>query len=425
MARLVIMALGSRGDVQPAVALGVGLAQAGYTVRIASYAQFEPLARQYGLGFHPIEGDITAILQSDGGREMLNSRNPLKLVRVIRQSLRETYDQAISDLLEACEGTDLIVSLGAVYYAAASIAEAHNVPLYHAALQPLLHTTTVPNALLPLPPIDVGWSNRLSHRISDQMFWRMLRPIINDARRQCLDLPPWPKHSPITTAVSQGLTSLFAYSPTVIPKPRDWSENVHVTGYWFLPQIIDWQPPNVLIDFLADGSPPVYIGFGSMNNRDPKGTAELVVKALAQTGERGVLMRGWGGLQADNLPDNILMIDETPHDWLFPRMRTVVHHGGAGTTAAGLRAGVPAIITPFFADQPFWARYVHRLGVSPAPIPRQQLTVDKLAQAIEQAVINDTMRQKAAEIGNKICVETGVRNAVAIIDQNLRKQQKE
>jgi UDP:flavonoid glycosyltransferase YjiC (YdhE family) len=167
--------------------------------------------------------------------------------------------------------------------------------------------------------------------------------------------------------------------------------------------------------FLAAGPPPVFIGFGSMNNRDPEGVTNLVLEALAHTGQRGILATGWGGLHTADLPETVFPVGDTPYSWLFPRMAAVVHHGGAGTTAEGLRAGVPSLLIPFFTDQPLWARRVAALGVGPTPIPRKQLSADRLAAAIGQAVGDEPMRARAAKLGAKIRSEDGVAEAVAIV----------
>ena len=210
---------------------------------------------------------------------------------------------------------------------------------------------------------------------------------------------------------------LYGYSPAVIPPPADWNEQMRVTGYWFLDSGDDWTPPADLLEFLQAGTPPVYIGFGSMIMRNPEATAQLIMQALARTRQRAIMLSGWGGLRSTNVPDSVFMIDAVPHAWLFPRMAAVVHHGGAGTTSAGLRAGVPSIIVPFFADQPFWGQRVADLGVGPAPIPFKRLTADRLAQAIQIAVTDQAMRQRAAELGERIRAEDGIARAAAVIQQ--------
>jgi UDP:flavonoid glycosyltransferase YjiC (YdhE family) len=212
---------------------------------------------------------------------------------------------------------------------------------------------------------------------------------------------------------------LYCYSPAVVPKPPDWSEHAHVTGYWFLDQGPDWQPPTDLVDFLESGPPPIYVGVGGITSRDPGKTSCIVLDALRQSGQRGVIAAGRGGLSQSGLPNEVFVTEAVPHDWLFPRMAAVAHHGGAGTTGAGLRAGVPSIIVPVTNDQPFWGRRVKALGAGPAPIPRKRLTADRLAHAICVAVTDEAIRKRAAELGETIRAEDGVVNAVGIINQTL------
>jgi sterol 3beta-glucosyltransferase len=236
-----------------------------------------------------------------------------------------------------------------------------------------------------------------------------------------LGLPPAPFWGPYNAALLQD-SILYGFSPSVIPKPVDWDSNIHVTGYWLLDSGSDWTPPSDLVEFLAGGTPPIYIGFGSMSNRNPEETANLCLQALAQTKQRAIMLSGWGGLQKSNLPDTVFMIDSVPHSWLFPRVGAVVHHGGAGTTAAGLRAGVPSIIIPFFGDQLFWGQRIAELGVGPEPIPRKKLTVERLTQAIQQAVTDESMRQCASNLGAKIQAEDGIAGAVSVVQNIVEKR---
>ena len=238
-------------------------------------------------------------------------------------------------------------------------------------------------------------------------------------RRDVLKLKPIPWNGPYTRIARERLPTLYGYSPTVVPKPPDWGEWIHVCGYWFLDGAETYQPPAGLIDFLASGPLPVYIGFGSMIHGDPEQLAEMIVKALTMSKQRGILLTGWAGSNHNHLFDHVFQIDSVPHDWLFPRMAAIVHHGGAGTTAAALRSGVPSIAAPFFADQPFWAQRVFELGVGPKPIPQKQLTAEWLADAIRTAVSDTTMRARAAELGQRIQAEDGVARAVEIIQQYL------
>ncbi len=237
------------------------------------------------------------------------------------------------------------------------------------------------------------------------------------ARRDLLGLPAAPLRGPFNADCLQQTPVLYGYSPAVFPKPPDWDADTHVTGYWFLDPAEDWSPPAALIEFLQAGPLPVYVGFGSMSSRRPEQTADLVLQALAQARQRAIILAGWGGLQMAELPDSVLMVDSVPFSWLFPRVAAVIHHGGAGTTSAGLRAGVPSIVVPFFGDQPFWGRRVAELGVGPAPIPRRRLTAERLTGALQQAVTDQAMRQRAADLGATLQAEDGVGCAVEIIRQ--------
>jgi UDP:flavonoid glycosyltransferase YjiC (YdhE family) len=192
-----------------------------------------------------------------------------------------------------------------------------------------------------------------------------------------------------------------------------------VTGYWFLDRPDDWRPPAALVDFLADGRPPIYVGFGSMAPADAERLTALALDALARADQRAVLLAGWAGLGRTAASDRVLVVDAVPHDWLFPRVAAVVHHGGAGTTAAGLRAGVPAVVVPFFADQPFWGERVWRLGVGARPIQRKALTTEQLAAAIRHVVADRPTRERAAALGERVRAEDGVWTAVALFERHV------
>jgi UDP:flavonoid glycosyltransferase YjiC (YdhE family) len=247
--------------------------------------------------------------------------------------------------------------------------------------------------------------------------WQGFRSADKIARQEVLKMPLAPFSGPYNSLRTRDLPILYGFSPSVIAKPSDWDENTHVTGYWFLDAPDDWIPSSKLANFLDAGSPPVYIGFGSMSHRNPVETADLVLEALRRSHQRAILLSGWGSLQGSDLPDTVFMIDSVPHAWLFPRMAAVVHHGGAGTTAAGLRAGVPSVIVPFFGDQPFWGQRIADLGVGPDPIPRNKLTVERLARAIQIAVSDKDIHQRAAWLGEQIQAEDGNAHAVKIIGQ--------
>jgi UDP:flavonoid glycosyltransferase YjiC (YdhE family) len=247
--------------------------------------------------------------------------------------------------------------------------------------------------------------------------WQGFRSADSIARKKVLNLPAAPLWGPYTSKSMQNMPILYGFSPSVIPAPSDWNDQTHITGFWFVDEAEDWQPPAAILDFLQAGPAPIYIGFGSMSSQNPEQTADLIIQALTLTDQRAILLSGWGGLQKANIPDTIFMVDAIPHSWLFPRMSAVVHHGGASTIAAGLNAGVPSVIIPFFGDQPFWGQRVADLGVGSKPIPRKKLTVERLANAIREVVTDKRMRERAANLGKQIQAENGIESAVQIFNK--------
>jgi len=247
-----------------------------------------------------------------------------------------------------------------------------------------------------------------------QVVWLWYRPFVNEFR-QHLGMSPYTAAGFYRALRSTPMLS--AYSPRIIPHSADWPVHVHVTGYLFLDSQAGWQPSSALQAFLAAGQAPVYVGFGSMAGRNPEQLARLAIEALAASGQRGLLVTGWGGLRTGSVPDTVFVLDSAPHNWLFPRMAAVVHHGGAGTTAEGLRAGVPTVIVPFVLDQPFWGARVKALGLGPDPIPQKHLTADRLASAIRTAVTDPDIKRRANACGAAIRFQDGVGNAVKVVRQ--------
>jgi UDP:flavonoid glycosyltransferase YjiC (YdhE family) len=242
-----------------------------------------------------------------------------------------------------------------------------------------------------------------------------MRPL-GKLMHQILDLPPPSWRNPMGARHSPNDHYLMAHSEALVPRSPEWPANVDVTGFWFLDRTPDWQPPAALSQFIANGAPPIYVGFGSMIMKDPAATVATVLEAIQRTGCRAVISAGWGGLRPTDLPDTVFTIDAVPHDWLFPQMAAVVHHGGAGTTAAAARAGVPHVVVPFISDQFFWAEQLRRRGVAPAGVPHKKLTADKLTAALETALNDGQIRQRAVELGEKVRAEDGTGRAAEIIE---------
>ena len=415
--RIMIIAMGSRGDVQPYVALGKGLKAAGHSVRLATHENFESLVNSHELEFCPLKGNVQAFLEDTENRKLLEGGNFLAInARAAKASQRAAIDWADGGLV-AGRGMDLLITGVGGLFLGVSLAEKLKIPLLQAYIFPFTPTKAFPAVLFPQSISKLGGAvNRLSHHVFRQIMWQGARTGDGLARQQVLGLPTAPFWGDYHSVHLQRYPILYGLSPSVVAKPSDW-QNTHITGYWFLDEAPDWSPPLALLEFLQSGSPPVFVGFGSMVSRKPEETTDLVLQAIALTGQRAILQSGWSGLSRHDLPDTVFMVDSIPHSWLFPRVAAVVHHGGAGTTAAGLRAGIPTIVIPFFGDQPFWGQRVAQLGVGTDSIPRKQLTNARLAEAIHQAVSDRAMHQRAADLGAKIQAEDGVANAVAIVQE--------
>ena len=412
--KITIFAAGSRGDIQPCIALSQGLRQAGYQVQLAAPEDFAGFAREHAVDFYPLRGDVQRLMASDTGRKFMQSggANPLKSIRAIRTLVAPVIAQMTDDAYAACRETDALICLGVQSAFGQTIAEALRLPVINLEPTPLLPTRAFAAPSWPLQKNLGGLHNYLSGLAMLQVVWQWYHPFVNEFRQR-LGLRAVNAAQAYRALRSTPMVS--AYSSTIIPHPSDWPASVHVTGYLFLADDSAWQPPAELQAFLEAGDPPVYIGFGSMAGRDPEQLAALTIEALAKSGQRGLLLTGWGGLNTSSVPDNVLVVKSAPHDWLFPRMAAVVHHGGAGTTAEGLRAGVPSVIVPFVFDQPFWGARIKALGAGPAPIPIKQLTADRLARAIQTAVTDTNMKRRAKTCGEAIRAENGVGNAVAVV----------
>lgn len=417
--RIAVPASGSRGDVQPLIALAAALAERGHEVRLLTHANFAELAAGRGLIFEPVAGDFRAMMEgADGERLTASGRNPLALLAAMRAMARDARDWWVQ-LRDLSAGADMLVSGATTFGIAASLAECRPVRWVQTNLVPLAPTAAFPNPLLPPPALPLpGWANRLHHHFGMQLAWQVFRRSIEDSRREILGLPPWPRLGPFARFRAEHRPMLMAFSRHVISPPADWALEVEVTGYWFLERPPDWQPPPDLLRFLHAGAPPIYVGFGSMAIADARATAAIVTEAIGAAGCRAVIGAGWSGLRSLAATDNnIYMADDLPHDWLFPQMAVVVHHCGAGTTASALRAGVPSIPVPFMADQFFWAWRLRQLGVATTAVPHRKLSAKGLAEMLRCALDDAEMWRRARNLGAAIRSENGLSRAVDAIER--------
>jgi sterol 3beta-glucosyltransferase len=250
----------------------------------------------------------------------------------------------------------------------------------------------------------------------EEAMWLVTRRVLRPTR-ELYGLPALRYTPSLRRAVARGETLLLAYSEALLPRSREWPANAIVTGWWFLDDGARWSLPSELERFIAEGPTPIYVGFGSMAFRDRDALFDVVLRAVASVGARAVLGSGWGGLARGSLPSSVFAVDEAPHDWLFPRMAAIVHHGGAGTTGAAIRAGKPSVVTPFIADQFAWARLLNARGLAPAPLPHRTVIADALAAEIKTVLHDGAMRERAKTIGATVRAENGLVRAVDAIER--------
>ncbi|MEV6446699.1 glycosyltransferase [Amycolatopsis sp. NPDC051716] len=401
MSRLVvIVAPGSRGDVQPCVALGRGLAADGDRVRLLAAPGFRALAEAHGLEFAPLSADPAAVLGSAAGRAWTTGSRR-SFLSGLRAVLRPVLDRLLADVHAGAAGADLVLapSLG---FLGTHLGAHLGVPDVELHYQPSIPTRAFAHPLLPQAARLGPWGRHLSFTAVDVFAWQVLRPEVDRWRVETLGLPKAGLRGPRRSS-----PVLCGFSDAVVPRPPDWPTRVHVTGYWFL-DTAHSDPDPRLRDFLAAGPPPVYAGFGSMQPADAERTYDVVTTALRRAGLRGVLSTGAGG-------DDLLIAGDVPHDWLFPRTAAVVHHGGAGTTAAGLRAGVPALVCPVFSDQPYWGERVSRLSAGPKPLPLDELDVGSLTARLRELTENPLFRRGAQYVGARLRAEAGVARACSVL----------
>lgn len=410
--RLTIIALGSRGDVLPYTTLGRALLEEGYQVRFATFESFRSMVETRSLQFHAIAGDAEALLRLAMGNNMMGTRNPFTMMRAIRRSfaaIADDYARAFSSSELADSDAILNQLPGGLY--GRDVAEKLGVPHVMLSVIPLERTAAFPNPLLASRSLG-GPLNRATHALAARFVWSMYRQNITNFRHM-LGLGDAPRRLPFGDA-----PVINGFSERVVPRPADWPPNIHITGWWMQPEA-GWHPPQALLDFLAAGDPPVFIGFGSMIAPDPAALTRTLIDGVTASGRRAVISAGWADLGKGTLPDHIFRLDYTPYAWLFPRMAAVIHHGGSGTTGYALAGGVPSMIVPFGADQFYWGKRTYQLGVGPAPISIKWLSAERLAEAIGQMVGNTpahaTMRQRAAELGAALRAEDGVAEAVRLV----------
>jgi sterol 3beta-glucosyltransferase len=411
--QITIVAWGGHGDLRPYVALALELQKAGHQVNLATLADEKEFVSSFGVNCIPMDWN------SDD-RPFL-SYPPFNTIGLHSNQVRSLPDGLLSEVWRVCQNAEAIIFNGPSY-PCLYIAEKLGIPCFASATQPHHQTRAFPHPFVttgkPLGKIY----NWLSYPFFDQFFWQSVRQQINQWRQKILNLSPLPFRAGITRRLQQQkIPFIYSYSPTFLPKPSDWNDHlIHVTGYWFLDTSDNWQPPSNLIHFLSAGAPPVYISNIWHSEKLGKNLALEVAKL---TGQRIVVQGLDDDTQDIESTDNVFFINGMiPHEWLFPKMAAIVHHGGCGTTMSCLRAGVPMIITPFRvpAEHYFWALQLSQSGLGISVFPdNEELSVESLAAAIKTVINDQNMRAKAIEIGKLVQAENGLQQAVEAFHQYI------
>ncbi|WP_344884727.1 glycosyltransferase [Allokutzneria multivorans] len=401
--RIVIVTVGSRGDVAPYTGPALRLREAGHEVVIAAQSAFADMIGELGLDHRPMPGDTRALLESEQGRAWASKGGGLRGVMTQVEIAKQLMDSVAEGVVAAAEGADvLLLQRGALLHGYLA-GKALGIPT--AALELFPGVPTAEFGLAGMGGKDLG---RVLNRWLPRLALRMPSPLDASVKEFCrrVGLPPMGGTRVRRMMLAdQDHPVLHGFSRHVVPRPADWPRGTDVVGYWWPERPPGWTAPAELVDFIQAGPPPVFLGFGSMAPGEGARLSEIVTETVRRAKVRAVVQAGWSGLTATG--DDVLCVESVPHDWLFPRMAAVVHHCGAGTTGAGVRAGVPVVPTPVLADQPFWASRLAKIGVSPGSVPFTKLCAGLLAPLVSQAVTDPGYRARARALAEKVRAEDG------------------
>lgn len=409
--KITMIALGSTGDVRPYMLLGRELHSRGHEVTIAAFAPFQTMIEEAGLSFYAISGDVVDMM----GRLLQPDAVGVAYLKEFEKGIRDIAPVLLDDLLHCAEGAEAIVCtfFGSMFY---SIAEKYDIPCIQTQYFPMDPCKDMPISSAPFRKLGKWW-NVLSYRIGYLLISTLEHRYLSDWRKENDMAKRHVRAKPDYNVAGKKVPVIYAMSPTLVPRPENWGENIHMSGFWWDEHPKAYTPDPALEAFLRVGDEPVYIGFGSMVSGDMSELAEIIREAVKRSGVRAVVALGWGQQEAKTKDENIFYVNNVPHDWLFPRMAGAVHHGGAGTTASSLRHALPTLIVPFGGDQPFWAERVYAVGCGPRAIPREKLTAENLAEGLRALVTDPEYTRNAARIGEALRNEHGCANAANLIER--------
>ncbi|MFD7028394.1 glycosyltransferase [Streptomyces sp. NPDC059917] len=400
--QVTLLVTGSRGDVQPFIALGTTLMARGHSVVLATHGDFEKLVREAGLDFAELPGSPKDFLQHPALTEALQQGASLfTAARKVPRQTQEHIRLLASRMEEACKGADLVVNsvLSRILFQ-----DDGKAPWASLTWWPLNPTGQWPAMIAPQSKLGPLY-NRLTHRMAGLLDWVSIRGYRKEA-----DMPALPFGAPYRE-LGRDVPLLCPVTREMFTEPSDWPALSRFTGYWFWDR--EWSPSAELVDFVESGDAPVSLSFGSIwPVHQPEKTLEKVLGVVRSHGRRLVLVGGG----PDDVPDDVFRVDDVHYPWLFPRSAAVIHHGGCNTTGEALRSGVPQVVVPTFADSPFWAAQVHRMGVSPQPIPFSKFSAERLDEALGTALNDQAMARRAASVGEAVRAEKGTEAAVDVLE---------
>ncbi|MFJ7208025.1 glycosyltransferase [Streptomyces sp. NPDC098789] len=400
--QVTLLVTGSRGDVQPFIALGTTLMSRGHSVVLATHGDFEKLVRESGLDFTELPGSPKDFLAHPALTEALQQGASLfTAARKVPRPTQEHIRLLASRIAEACKGADLVVNsvLSRILFE-----DNGKSPWASLTWWPLNPTGQWPAMIAPKPRLGPRY-NRLTHRMAGLLDWISIRGYRKEA-----GMPALPFGAPYRE-LGRDVPLLCPVTREMFTEPSDWPALSRFTGYWFWDR--KWSPSAELVDFVESGDAPVSLSFGSIwPVHQPEKTLEKVLGVVRSHGRRLVLVGGG----PEKVPDDVFRVDDVHYPWLFPRSSVVIHHGGCNTTGEALRSGTPQVVVPTFADSPFWAAQVHRMGVSPQPIPFSKFTAERLDEALGKALTDQGMARRAASVGEAVRAERGTETAVDILE---------
>lgn len=410
--QIAVLAVGSRGDVQPMLILARALRAAGHNVRLATHEAYAPLAREYGLELAVALDNPFTGMNAGVGNTAAAGERATEAAEPFAARFERALEAWMRGSLEASQGADAI-AFAQLCFVGEYVGEKLGIPALRVNYSPMTPTAAFPSIYAVRMPRFSPALNRLSYVVERVGAWLQMRGPINRSRRAALGLPPVPRgriSSPATPLLNE-------YSPAVLPRPADWPDHVQVTGFWLPPLPTDFTPDPELLAFLEAGAPPIYLGLGSVANSNPIKVTRALLNALASLGARTIVSPGQVSLEGWALPRETYVDRGTPHTWLFPRSAGVICHGGIGTLGSALHAGVPSLSVTFFGEQAFWGRHMYELGVAPPPLRADQITPQLALERVRSLVEDRGLRQRAAELGAQVRADRGVERAVELIEE--------